>query len=495
MKNRRRQFIKGCILSAGLFLIACQSETFVGEQEENNEPQEYGRAYLSVAVNVGDISTRAENPDWGTVAENKVSTVRMVLYGKNDHLVKYAFDFNIQSVVTNNTISGYQNGDAIDDLYDNNHNNKKDQFVTFARGLALEDYLMLLIINPTEGISDGTNIYKITKVGQTLSLLNDAVNIAAEKLYTKDGNPDYFMMTNHQDLVEVPKELLQPTPSEANENPISIEVSRVVAKVTLDADNSTVTKGRYTDLTWDLDITNSSTYWLRQMTNIFSPTGIAGPKEEMGQDRSLLYAIDPNFDGGGEFNRYSIPNDDKPLAAKSKTPRYCLENTMNAESQQTAVTTRVLIRCDYAPDNITPGTNYYVFGDQAFIQKKMDDYVANANNIPSSLVGLQAAIEAAQLEGYDLKTPNASFESKSGIKYYHKGINYYAIKIRHFADTALGEKGYGYYGVVRNNHYWVTLTEIKGVGSPTVDIGEEGYLAVNFKILKWTDRENSTVLK
>lgn len=165
MKNRRRQFIKGCILSAGLFLIACQSETFVGEQEENNEPQEYGRAYLSVAVNVGDISTRAENPDWGTVAENKVSTVRMVLYGENDHLVKYAFDFNIQSVVTNNTISGYQNGDATDDLYDNNHNNKKDQFVTFARGVALEDYLMLLIINPTEGSSDGTNIYKITKVG------------------------------------------------------------------------------------------------------------------------------------------------------------------------------------------------------------------------------------------------------------------------------------------------------------------------------------------
>lgn len=61
---------------------------------------------------------------------------------------------------------------------------------------------------------------------------------------------------------------------------------------------------------------------------------------------------------------------------------------MNAESQQTVVTTRVLIRCDYAPDNITPGTNYYVFGDQAFIQRKMDDYVANANDIPSSLVGL-----------------------------------------------------------------------------------------------------------
>lgn len=56
--------------------------------------------------------------------------------------------------------------------------------------------------------------------------------------------------------------------------------------------------------------------------------------------------------------------------------------------------------------------------------------------------------------------------SKENINFYHKGINYYGIPIRHFA-SATNPTDYGRYGVVRGNEYRIKLVRVTQMGSPT----------------------------
>lgn len=494
---KQKQFITYCFLIVCLFLTACQSEILMGDQEGTNTPQEDGLGYLSVAVNLGDNRTRSAE-DWGTVYENKVKKIRLVLYNENQ--VKYAFDFDIESTVNGNSIT-YQNPDGMNNLY---QSNDRDQFITYARGVAPANYQMLVIINPAER----SNIYEITETGQPLSLLYESVKISAEELYTEEENePSAFMMTNHKDLVYIPENSLKSSVNAANTNPVPIEVSRVVAKVTLDTSRMYISGGGVYNLTWDLDITNKYTYWMRKMTYAFSPYTYDGRDYERDDTpREYLYAEDPNFQrysdqnwGSPEkrqeaFNIFSITGNSPSFTAPTEAPRYCLENTMSTEDQYPSVITRVLIRCNFAPYGFGEGESYYIFGNRVLRQNQMSTYINVPGTIPPDLNGLSEAIWIAQNEGFNLENPTASFESESGIKYYQNGINYYAIMIRHFEEASL-ERSYGYYGVVRNNHYWVELTSIRGIGSPTEEVGEDGYLAIYFQILRWKDREQENILQ
>ena len=64
-----------------------------------------------------------------------------------------------------------------------------------------------------------------------------------------------------------------------------------------------------------------------------------------------------------------------------------------------------------------------------------------------------------------------SFENPK-LKYYHNGVNYYAIKIRHFGTNDSAPFVHGHYGVVRNTHYTVKLESIIGPGA--IDLYDTG---------------------
>ena len=80
----------------------------------------------------------------------------------------------------------------------------------------------------------------------------------------------------------------------------------------------------------------------------------------------------------------------------------------------------------------------------------------------------------------------------SPVQVRHEGMTYYYTPIRHLASN---EKEWGYYGVVRNHSYRVTINSISGFGTPvynpkevidpTIPKDTETYLAARVNVLSW----------
>lgn len=108
--------------------------------------------------------------------------------------------------------------------------------------------------------------------------------------------------------------------------------------------------------------------------------------------------------------------------------------------------------------------------------------------------------------------------------YYKNGVAYYTVRIKHFGDDLTpwknGELGVkpgsvypdgtsktaeenwlGRYGVLRNNWYDITVSDVKGLGSATVpeltgttDDELESYIAVRINVLSWAKRTQGATL-
>lgn len=102
--------------------------------------------------------------------------------------------------------------------------------------------------------------------------------------------------------------------------------------------------------------------------------------------------------------------------------------------------------------------------------------------------------------------PDESMENFMGIEgldFHKDGWCWYSVPIRHFNDTQSPEHmGYGRYGVVRNNHYRLTVTSISGPGYalPPPPEGsddkeeEQSFISVRATLLPWTVREQNATL-
>lgn len=511
MKYRGKHIYRmlGIFITWGFLCLSCTSEDIAGEVGKPTEPEILSEAYLSVMAGMDEsLKTRAGSENLGLREERHVTSVRIVLYdGKVDKSadpkVMYAFNLNIQS---NSGGTGYIGSNT--ELYQSLNDR---EFITYGQRVARQKYWMLVIINPVYTVKS------LTEVGNRLSQFLNETSISKDAL-TAAGNVaqnNFFLMTNHQDLVEVEVSQLKETIDEANAAPVSVKVDRMVAKVMVDkktgSDFSVYPAGaQVRNFTWELDVTNKKAYWMRKKTFMMN-----GAAEVIGASRDYIYAEDPNFSGNGIGNtpedeiqrnenfNYIAKIDKYPLLAKkllsdatasaAEKYEYTLENTMATDEQVSEVMTRVVVRCQYAPPGFNFDESYYLYNNAVISQADMLFYrTAEDGLIPTALSGIKAAI--ANVEANNsfsiANPPSASYESYA-IKYFYQGYSYYKIPIRHF-DVALSDPlSYGYYGVVRNNSYTLSIASITGPGSVNVD-GPGPFMSAGVSVVPWgvvTDKE------
>lgn len=398
------------VLTAGIILTSCSDNL---PDEGGSKDKTDGKVgYLSLALINGTVRgmTRAEgNLHYGTANENKVNTVLVVLYEGDNATSKVMYQYEL-------------NGGTVaapgDDMVSISPGTNATTYKTKAQEVIRANYKLAVFINyPSELVG-------ITEVGDEYQeILDAATSITVDKLTRRggSGDQDNFLMSNFAGLADVLEADIFDTENEAIGKPVSVEVERAVAKVTLTegANLRTVTELEATigEVKWDVDVINKKTYWMRQSAPMLdqSTTGsLTDPTQTIDEEatkdnRIYMYATDPNWknfsnsrtpDGStidltDEFSYKSGPivlsnipsSSSKPVEDQTaNTYAYVTENTMNAEDQWEDVTTTVLISVVITPDetffgeSLDPGDPYFLYRSMAFTLDDMKQILAAFEN-------------------------------------------------------------------------------------------------------------------
>lgn len=494
---------------AALALGACSNDDIVDQQGGSTvNPGEQG--YVSVALNLPTQPTvRAnDNFDDGLESEyNVVDATLLVFSGATEDAAKftgaYPLTLNDGTQLGGNITTTYQVTQQItkplaagDDIY----------------ALVMINSKNVLKGNAEEGwqILGNALTTKTTTVAQVKAMNG---NVTAAALADASGE-GYFYMTNAP-LYSVPGGVSEPangavttltkinaenifsTKAEAEDNPAaSIYVERGVAKVTVTDGGTAGQNGNlnYTINGWTLDMTNTASYAVRNVTGadwwtLASQIAPAADYRFVGSVPvaaglyRTYFGMDPNYNAAGTFNE-QIGEVPAALTALNGTA-YCLENTFDVDHQNQDQTTRVIVAATLT--NVggdANGNDFYVVnnnkdnvlntaGLEAYVKKQ---YLENPE-IVAILTDADAGLKAGEenkLTGNDLTvtygdraassadvmvlniTVNESAATKfkgeaipaalgriegviaeineDKIAYYKGGVSYYPVMIQHFGD-------------------------------------------------------------
>ncbi|MDH6342787.1 hypothetical protein M2480_001558 [Parabacteroides sp. PFB2-12] len=364
------------LLSAGLILTtACSDDVPGGENGGKNPEGEVAYVSFSLVNSSQRGGTKGDAPkgttSYGTEDENKVNSVLILLYDKDDAegVVKYRF------LLENIGTPGVPGSDMLSITPGTN----ATTYRTKAKPVAKADYKLAVFVNPPTALTnEGDNT--ISKVGTKLSVLKAAATVTVSQLIetgSEENKKPNFLMSNFTGLVDVDDETnIMPTPEQAEANGAAVElfVERAVAKVTVakaTEDNfESMTGANVGDITWDVDVVNTKTFWMRNAAKMLNPNSNDYPfdKDKQGDTylvdessttakpayRYLMYATDPNMSGvskkgvAGSIQNYPFTNITS-ATRELETYAYVTENTMDADEQYEDVTTSVVIAAMITP--------------------------------------------------------------------------------------------------------------------------------------------------
>ena len=395
---------------------------------------------------------------------------------------------------------------------------------------------------------------------------------------TDEAGTDSFNASNAKAYTLVPVTVYATEALAQANDATLIYVERIVAKVTLEGfdptdDNSITVTGTDDKVKlegWTLNVTNKTTKLVRDVTD-FSSTGngwlasedsnvqkrFAGtstiPANFTGTDANyyrIYWAEDCNYDGTSypdEFTIYTSSTSDNDItwnaytydSKTSETDRaiYCLENTMNYDTQSQNETTGILIKTKYltkfGTQDAAQEQDFFICGTDAtkYPTSTIDevigfcDYVKDAASL-SDNVAIKTDAEggtynsADELKNLIVKDDQSAlgeadytaiWDAIGTVYYYKDGTSYYySALIRHFQDAegVTHNDGTGYtlrhlgrYGVVRNNWYAINVQSISGPGEPEIpdtpdepDDETEGYINCTINVLSWAKRSQDVDL-
>lgn len=513
MKYIKQSLCCSLALIPVLFFNSCVE---VDDSDTNKAQPVNSSSYLSIAVNLGEILSGTRSGDiTGTADELKIHSVRVVLYDGSDKITsdgnrtaQYTFEYNITSgswsPAGNPTPSGWVKDNSTPGE-DSNKEGKyivpasphlfqqtsgKYEFATYAQRVKYKDYKMLVILNGASKDNTLSGIYKATEIGNYFSEFEKAV---LPGLYHASGaiaNGKGIIMTNHQGLIDVKKEMLGKTDQEGNETPVRVCVDRLVAKVSV-VHSDDFLRNLPAGLTlgsWKLDIANNETYWMRKS---IEGEAIQAP----GQSPTMegLYAEDPNYTSlssqlsGSVFNNLFENGHLQSSKVNNRfdESEYTFENTMGGNVNLTQLT-RVVVGYTYSPPELPAGSSYFVYKNKIITPAELTKYrsAIDDSEIPSYLSGIRAVLRDKYIDTltYNLQGTGTDFYEVYGLRFCPQGRIYYTIPIRHF-DVNVDVLGH--YGVVRNNIYQITINSINppGIGGPA--------LSANINIQPWAGRSQT----
>lgn len=232
------------------------------------------------------------------------------------------------------------------------------------------------------------------------------------------------------------------------------------------------------------------------------------------------------------------------VSFNGQTASYCLENTMNVETAKTkAAITHILIAGKYTNSNgsdLAEGEDVYRYLDKIYTKEQLFTYIKEVLEKRNTTSGYKNYdFSSVTKDDFVFETGENTWKDRADVKItgiyykdegennslacfkknggtsdlktsvfgwttlwvYPEGVCYYTVPIRHFHKNSDNTKA-GYYGMVRNHWYAVTVT-LQGFGEPANpdkpvipdDTEESEYaLKAEINVLSWAKNEqNSTV--
>ena len=215
----------------------------------------------------------------------------------------------------------------------------------------------------------------------------------------------------------------------------NIYVERAVAKVTIantSAENKTTVDGLdYTIAGWALDVTNNSTYLVRNVAPTTSWWSYYSSKSTPADYRFVgssavaanlyrtYWGVDPNYDGNNYGNEPFAIHSGETYTDDELTsfdnPLYCFENTFNAENMRQNQTTQVIVAADF-----NTKTDFYTLRgnkdkDSLFTRAAAESRIKaaylNNKDIAAAIKGATMAESETKIEASDL---TVTFDSEEG---------------------------------------------------------------------------------
>ena len=493
---------------AALTLGACSSDDLVEQKHPSVTPGEKG--YVSVAVNLpSQPSSRAnDNFDDGLESEYNVDDATLLVFsGATEDAAKFtgAYPLTLND--------GTQLGGNITTTY------QVTQQIT--KPLAAGDDIYALVMINSKNVLTGSAEEGWQILGNALTVGTTTVadvkgmngNVTAAALADASGE-GYFYMTNAP-LYSVPGGVSEPangavttltkinaenifsTAAEAEDNPAaSIYVERGVAKVTVTDGGTAGQNGNlnYTINGWTLDMTNTASYAVRNVTGadwwtLASQIAPAADYRFVGSVPvaaglyRTYFGMDPNYNAAGTFNE-QIGEAPAALTALNGTA-YCLENTFDVDHQNQDQTTRVIVAATLTDVGGDADVNdFYVVnnnkdnvlntaGLEAYVKKQYlenptvyglltnkdnglkdgqklteaDLDVTYSGNTTASADITVASVTIAETAAAKFKGEAVPADlagdgnaealaaiNENAIAYYKGGVSYYPVMIQHFGD-------------------------------------------------------------
>lgn len=494
---------------AALALGACSNDDIVNQQDGSTvNPGEQG--YISVALNLPTQPTvRAnDNFDDGLEEEYLVADATLLVFsGTSEDAARftgaYPLTLNDGTQVGGNITTTYQVTQRItkplvdgDDIYALVMINSKNVL----KGDAEAGWQIL-----GNALTVGT-----TTVADVKGMNGSNVNVSD----FADPSGEGFYMTNAP-LYSVPGGVSEPangavttltkinaenifsTAAEAEDNPAaSIYVERGVAKVTVTDGGTAGQNGNlnYTINGWTLDMTNTASYAVRNVTGadwwtLYSRLAATRDYRFVGSVPvaaglyRTYFGMDPNYNVAGTFNE-QIGEAPAALTALNGTA-YCLENTFDVDHQNQDQTTRVIVAAtltgvggdadvnDFYVVNNNKDNVLNTAGLEAYVKKQYLEnptvyglltnkdnglkdgqklteadlevtYSGNTTASADITVASVTIAETAAAKFKDEAVPaglagdgNAealAAINENAIAYYKGGVSYYPVMIQHFGD-------------------------------------------------------------
>ncbi|MBR6759490.1 MAG: Mfa1 fimbrilin C-terminal domain-containing protein [Alistipes sp.] len=505
-----------CALAAMAF-VACSENNENGK--EPNQKGELEQSYVSITLAADDMNTRAADGVYeeGTAAERAVNSAH-VFFFKDGVAFPVAFDG------TTTTNSGACNWLEI--TLTGSTSNMPNVSDVKKAVLVIQNYKgeypnqMVAVLNWTPD----KNSYTLSELQTKISTLGNDANgyVMSNSVYANEKNQVV-------DAVALTINNIAKTAQEALDNPVTIYVERVAAKVVYSADNG----GKFQI---GKNVDNTEIYAHIKNFELYNDY----------EESWLLKRIDPTWSGigfawndadwfrsywaqslGKEFtnNTFDWNNDNTALNGVN----YLGENT-RAWTEADDVRTKVIVKAQLGDVNGNPveivswyGKEYigegnllkvvantlkglYFWGDGSNFTGAAPEDLKCTNRLPDAEnayeVYFQLSTTAAAKSWYKYEDGkytaiavdalNTELAKVQPALVYKSGMTYYWLDIKHLGNTgSLTE-----YGIVRNHVYKVNISDVKGFGTPIYDPEEDfivpdkpedvvSYVSAQINILSW----------
>lgn len=440
MKQIRLLFIPLAVVA----LAACSKDSLDGDSdpENQNTTEAFAAFAISTPANTQVKSVTPRN----AADETAIKTLHVFIYDAASPHTSSVGSFSVADNTLQPTTTGWKTASPVRTL-------KADKYI-FA-GINLTP----AIVNEIKAKGFGAFNYK--EFGQSVSDLTDATN--------------GFVMFNASYPSITAAGSLSTDKEAASANPISIPVSRVIAKAAVFKSQNFVVNGGGTmqNITYGWRNINKQFYFIQKID--------AGLVKDYNWDSYIT----------SDFVRGS---DTIPINTYQATPdkfTYALENTFNYIPQVSLVdqATFLSIRGQFRPDQIIqlksgvsiPQTSAdFVVANNpngygTFYVVRTDDGISNYF-VQGSVAEQYAALCISQAAGM----PGLSGSYNLTGNTYTDGLCYYHV---HVNSNASGQ--YTPYGIYRNQYYRVTLNSIQAPGNPDDNFDQNQVIAPN----AWVDVE------